>query len=51
FTTKEEGKGRGLGLAVVYAIVQEHGGKIIARNREGGGAELVVTLPAAPNRA
>jgi two-component system NtrC family sensor kinase len=47
FTTKEEGKGRGLGLAVVYAIVQEHGGKIVARNREGGGAELVVTLPAA----
>jgi two-component system NtrC family sensor kinase len=50
FTTKEEGRGRGLGLAVVYAIVQEHGGKIIARNREGGGAELVVTLPAAPSR-
>jgi two-component system NtrC family sensor kinase len=48
FTTKEEGKGRGLGLAVVYAIVQEHGGKIVARNREGGGAELLVTLPAAP---
>ena len=47
FTTKAEGKGQGLGLAVVYAIVQEHGGKIVARNREGGGAELVVTLPAA----
>jgi two-component system, NtrC family, sensor kinase len=47
FTTKEEGRGRGLGLAVVYAIVQEHGGKIAARNREGGGAEFVVTLPAA----
>jgi two-component system NtrC family sensor kinase len=47
FTTKEEGKGRGLGLAVVYAIVQEHGGKIAARNREGGGAEFVVTLPVA----
>jgi two-component system, NtrC family, sensor kinase len=51
FTTKEEGKGRGLGLAVVYAIVQEHGGKIVARNREGGGAELIVTLPAAPETA
>jgi two-component system NtrC family sensor kinase len=46
FTTKEEGKGRGLGLAVAYAIVQDHGGKISARNREGGGAELTVTLPA-----
>jgi two-component system NtrC family sensor kinase len=49
FTTKEEGKGRGLGLAVVYAIVKEHGGKIVARNREGGGAEFIVTLPAAPS--
>ncbi|MDB4982360.1 MAG: hsfB [Myxococcales bacterium] len=46
FTTKEEGKGRGLGLAVAYAIVQDHGGKISARNREGGGAEVTVTLPA-----
>jgi two-component system NtrC family sensor kinase len=46
FTTKEEGKGRGLGLAVAWAIVQEHGGKIAARNREGGGAEFIVTLPA-----
>jgi two-component system NtrC family sensor kinase len=45
FTTKEEGKGRGLGLAVAYAIVQDHGGKIAARNREGGGAELTVSLP------
>jgi two-component system, NtrC family, sensor kinase len=51
FTTKEEGKGRGLGLAVVYAIVQEHGGKITARNREGGGAEFVVTLPAVAGTA
>jgi two-component system NtrC family sensor kinase len=50
FTTKEEGKGRGLGLAVVYAIVKEHGGKIVARNRERGGAEFIVTLPyARPN--
>jgi two-component system NtrC family sensor kinase len=49
FTTKEEGRGRGLGLAVVYAIVKEHGGKITARNRDGGGAEFVVTLPRAPD--
>jgi two-component system NtrC family sensor kinase len=48
FTTKDEGKGRGLGLAVAWAIVQEHGGKLTARNRDGGGAEFTVTLPAAP---
>jgi two-component system, NtrC family, sensor kinase len=46
FTTKEEGKGAGLGLAVAYAIVQDHGGRIVARNRDSGGAEFTITLPA-----
>jgi two-component system NtrC family sensor kinase len=45
FTTKAEGKGAGLGLAVSYAIVQEHGGRITAHNRAAGGAEFLVTFP------
>ncbi len=37
--------GVGLGLAICRAIVEAHGGKIIARNRSGGGAEFIFTLP------
>ncbi len=47
FTTKRVGKGTGLGLAISYGILQELGGEITARNREGGGAWFTVTLPAA----
>lgn len=36
----------GLGLAIVKAIVTGYGGTIVARNREGGGAVFVVSLPA-----
>jgi two-component system NtrC family sensor kinase len=51
FTTKEEGKSTGLGLAVTYAIVREHGGRIAARNRPGGGAVFTVALPVAATAA
>ncbi|MGA7614664.1 MAG: ATP-binding protein [Thermoanaerobaculia bacterium] len=37
----------GLGLAIVKAIVEGYEGSVEARNREGGGAELVVRLPLA----
>ena len=40
--------GAGLGLSICRGIVEAHGGQIQARNREGGGAEFVVTIPAAP---
>jgi two-component system sensor histidine kinase KdpD len=38
-------RGVGLGLAICQAIVQAHGGEIIGRNRPGGGAEFLLTLP------
>jgi two-component system NtrC family sensor kinase len=46
YTTKSVGKGTGLGLSICYGIVKEHGGDITARNREDGGAMIVVRLPA-----
>lgn len=39
-------RGSGLGLAIVKKVVDELGGSVEARNREGGGAEFVVVLPA-----
>jgi len=39
-------KGTGLGLAIVKKLVEEHGGQITARNREQGGAEISILIPA-----
>jgi len=38
-------KGSGLGLAIVKKLVEEHGGRISARNTEQGGAEISILLP------
>lgn len=40
-----ETSGTGLGLAIVRAIVDLHGGEVVAFNRTGGGAVFRVTLP------
>lgn len=47
-TTRLDARGTGLGLTVAEGIVHQHGGRIGASNRPGGGARLEVRLPAAP---
>jgi PAS domain S-box-containing protein len=51
FTTKEQGKGTGLGLAVVYAIVKAHGGSIHVDSRVGAGTTVRVYFPLIVKRA
>jgi len=39
--------GTGLGMAIVYRIVQEHGGRLAVDSRPSGGTRITVELPAA----
>ena len=45
FTTKPVGEGTGLGLAVAYNIVKDHGGRIRVESEPGRGTSFVVDLP------
>ncbi|HEX6279292.1 MAG TPA: ATP-binding protein [Pyrinomonadaceae bacterium] len=47
FTTKGVGNGTGLGLAVSYGIVQEHGGTIEAFSENGNGTTFMLSFPIA----
>jgi signal transduction histidine kinase len=45
FTTKPVGVGTGLGLSVVYGVIQRHGGDIQVESPSDGGATFIIKLP------
>ena len=50
FTTKQRGKGSGLGLSIVYSAVKQNGGVIEASSKEGEGSCFIIHLPAIERR-
>jgi two-component system, cell cycle sensor histidine kinase and response regulator CckA len=47
FSTKQAGKGTGLGLATSYGVVRDHGGQILIDSQPDVGTRVTVLLPAA----
>jgi signal transduction histidine kinase len=45
FSTKQEGKGVGLGLSVVYGIIREHQGSIFVDSKVGSGSTFTIRFP------
>ena len=44
YTTKEVGKGTGLGMAITYGIIKEHKGEIEIKTEKGKGTEFIITF-------
>ena len=51
FTTKKSGEGTGLGLALVYGVVEEHGGYVTVDSLPGQGSTFQLFFPVADERA
>lgn len=45
YTTKEVGKGTGLGMSIVHTIIKEHGGEISIMSQLGHGTTFTILLP------
>ena len=44
-TKKGNGKNMGLGMSIIYGIIQKHRGDIQLNNRPEGGCDAIITLP------
>jgi len=51
YTTKVEGTGMGMGLAIARSIVEAHNGNMAAENNERGGATVSFSVPISPQPA
>ncbi len=50
YTTKDVGKGTGLGLTMVFNIVQQHGGEIRVQSAPGQGSSFTILLACSPEQ-
>ena len=49
YSTKGDGRGMGMGLAIARSIIEAHTGRIGAENNAGAGATVWFSVPKSPN--